>query len=514
MTTTDMKAALQDAMRVIAESADELRAGCAMEINGEHEWPDAEDKAEYDRRVAVLESVRALASRPDAQADERGAFQSRVHPWMLACFGAAIAADVVERNHRFFEEAAELVQSCGMTASEAHQLVEYTWSRPIGEKTQEVGGVMVTLAALCLANGLDMHAAGETELARISAPETMAKIRAKQAAKPKHSPLPEARAAAPQAEAAQGVHSDLIKRLLLAGRHPDFAICMEAAGALQNSAAPSPDLPKPAHEIIAEQKRTHEFVQFADRTRYVASVDPSAGIKPYPQAATSPDREQVGEHSQCCDTPSLCSSVRRCTANDASPSRECGERQGKIINEYPANPAELRRHARAIRMKDQACLEAACVLEWAALEIEGLRCRLEGARAPTLGEQHSDDVAVDAFASAMKAKMADARANGRSGWQCMSASDLSRMLREHVEKGDPRDVANFCMMLWMNCVPIAPAVAQPLGEIKAAYVDWELVERVRGAEEIDSEEAGMLGAMIDSQAREIEALRAILSKGA
>jgi hypothetical protein len=49
----------------------------------------------------------------------------------------------------------------------------------------------VTLAALCVANDLDMHAAGEIELARISVPETAAKIRAKQAAKPKHSPLPE-----------------------------------------------------------------------------------------------------------------------------------------------------------------------------------------------------------------------------------------------------------------------------------------------------------------------------------
>lgn len=117
-------------------------------------------------------------------------FQARVQPWMLECFGAVIAADKMERNHRFFEEATELVQACGMTASEAHQLVDYTFGRPVGEPTQETGGVMVTLAALCLANGLDMHAAGETELARISIPETVAKIREKQAAKPKHSPLP------------------------------------------------------------------------------------------------------------------------------------------------------------------------------------------------------------------------------------------------------------------------------------------------------------------------------------
>lgn len=48
---------------------------------------------------------------------------------------------------------------------------------------------MVTLAALCLANALDMHDAAETELARIWT--KVEAIRAKQAAKPKHSPLPE-----------------------------------------------------------------------------------------------------------------------------------------------------------------------------------------------------------------------------------------------------------------------------------------------------------------------------------
>lgn len=122
-------------------------------------------------------------------------FQQRVQPWMLECFGAEIAADMRERCHRLFEESGEACQSKGMTRSEAHQLVDYTWDRPIGEPYQEVGGVMVTLAAFCLAVGIDMHAAGETELARISVPETVAKIRAKQAAKPKHSPLPEVPAA-------------------------------------------------------------------------------------------------------------------------------------------------------------------------------------------------------------------------------------------------------------------------------------------------------------------------------
>lgn len=121
-------------------------------------------------------------------------FQQRVQPWLLECFGAEIAADRAERNHRFLEESLELVQALGCTATEAHQLVDYVFGRPVGDPPQEVGGVMVTLAALCLANRLDMHDAGEVELERICAPEMVARIRAKQAAKPKHSPLP----AAPQ----------------------------------------------------------------------------------------------------------------------------------------------------------------------------------------------------------------------------------------------------------------------------------------------------------------------------
>lgn len=115
-------------------------------------------------------------------------FQDRVQPWMTACFGEVIAADCQERNHRFLEEALELVQACGATAGEAHQLVDYVYGRAIGEPAQEVGGVMVTLAALCLAQGMDMHQAAEVELSRIWT--KVEQIRAKQLAKPAIGPLP------------------------------------------------------------------------------------------------------------------------------------------------------------------------------------------------------------------------------------------------------------------------------------------------------------------------------------
>lgn len=148
---------------------------------------------------AALESAVTHALRAShGQAPAGAAFQQRVQPWLLECFGAEIAADRVERNHRFLEESLELVQALGCTPSEAHQLVDYVFGRPVGDPPQEVGGVMVTLAALCLASGLDMHDAGEVELGRISAPDLVAKIRAKQAAKPKHSPLPQS--PSPQAD--------------------------------------------------------------------------------------------------------------------------------------------------------------------------------------------------------------------------------------------------------------------------------------------------------------------------
>ncbi len=67
-------------------------------------------------------------------------------------------------------------------------MIEYVYGRDQGEINQEVGGVMVTLAAHCLAHGIDMHEAAEAELARIWT--KVDKIRAKQAAKPTGSALP------------------------------------------------------------------------------------------------------------------------------------------------------------------------------------------------------------------------------------------------------------------------------------------------------------------------------------
>ena len=116
-------------------------------------------------------------------------FQLSVRSWVLECFGPRIADDIIERNYRFLEESLELVQSLGCTRADCLALVDYVYGRDRGQPVQEVGGVMVTLAALCAANYLDMQQAAEHELARIMQPEIMAKIRSKQAAKAIVSPL-------------------------------------------------------------------------------------------------------------------------------------------------------------------------------------------------------------------------------------------------------------------------------------------------------------------------------------
>lgn len=116
-------------------------------------------------------------------------YQERVEQWLKACFQKAVPLDRGERTHRFLEEALELAQANGCSRGEVLALVDYVFGRPQGDPAQEVGGVMVTLAGLCSAIGVNMDEAGDLELernwSRIEA------IRAKQRSKHRGSPLPQ-----------------------------------------------------------------------------------------------------------------------------------------------------------------------------------------------------------------------------------------------------------------------------------------------------------------------------------
>lgn len=107
-----------------------------------------------------------------------------------------------------------------------------------------------------------------------------------------------------------------------------------------------------------------------------------------------------------------------------------------LLAAQPAEPAPVDRP-----FKRYAALDAA--MDQASKQMDRLDAYLdENSHAAA-----ADNAAVDAFAVHMKEKLATARKKGRGGWQQCTPEDLSGMLREHVEKGDPRDVANFCMFL-------------------------------------------------------------------
>ena len=87
--------------------------------------------------------------------------------WVRTNFGANILFDRNERGKRTLEEAVEVAQSVGITCDEIIAIVDRVYSKPVGEPYQEVGGLGVTLLALCSCLGFSMDAAIQDEIARI-----------------------------------------------------------------------------------------------------------------------------------------------------------------------------------------------------------------------------------------------------------------------------------------------------------------------------------------------------------
>jgi hypothetical protein len=121
-----------------------------------------------------------------------GDLELQIFTWMVRCFGVGIARSKRERDLRFAEEAVELIQARGnMSREEMHRMVDRVFDRPPGEEHQEAGGAMMTLAALgCTLDPvgedqdpMTLEKAAMMELARISDPETMVKIRHKNESK-------------------------------------------------------------------------------------------------------------------------------------------------------------------------------------------------------------------------------------------------------------------------------------------------------------------------------------------
>lgn len=108
--------------------------------------------------TATLDLIRRAASHD---------FQEDVRRWVADTFGEHVANDRVERGLRVLEEVMELAQVVGVDEEHARGLVDRVYSRPAGELRQELGGSVVTLAALAAAVGESAAACGWRELDRV-----------------------------------------------------------------------------------------------------------------------------------------------------------------------------------------------------------------------------------------------------------------------------------------------------------------------------------------------------------
>lgn len=126
--------------------------------------------------------VKRLAKNWDAPIPDD--YQINALAWAQECFGNQKAFNLTERCHRLMEETAELTQSLGYTEEQAIEIIRYVFARQKGEPSQEVGGVVTTLAVLCAAADVKMGLSAVKELERIRDPEVMEKIRQKNLAKP------------------------------------------------------------------------------------------------------------------------------------------------------------------------------------------------------------------------------------------------------------------------------------------------------------------------------------------
>lgn len=108
--------------------------------------------------------------------------QALIAQWVEASWGRRVLMDRKERLDRLIEEIIELAQAEDYPEDRIAAITNYVYRRPAGEVKQEVGGVYVTFMGYGHAAGVDVHACGRTEIARVLTIDRE-KLRAKHAAK-------------------------------------------------------------------------------------------------------------------------------------------------------------------------------------------------------------------------------------------------------------------------------------------------------------------------------------------
>lgn len=104
-----------------------------------------------------------------------------------------------------------------------------------------------------------------------------------------------------------------------------------------------------------------------------------------------------------------------------------------------------------------------------------------------MAQGFNDEAALGSFVKKMSLKLEKSRRKGRAGWENpeeVSPEELAKQLVEQVAKGDPVDIANYCMFLHQRVPNFAPGIIR---EAMAKHV-W--AETTRQLQELRANEKG------------------------
>lgn len=113
-------------------------------------------------------------------------FQRRIQIWSNVTFGEVSPQ---ERLFRFAEEFFELMQACHVKTEDLDTIKNHVYSKPIGEVSQEAGGVSTTFHVLCATLGIDAVGVGNHELGNMWKRIHIIRAKTKNKVHPDH-PLP------------------------------------------------------------------------------------------------------------------------------------------------------------------------------------------------------------------------------------------------------------------------------------------------------------------------------------
>jgi hypothetical protein len=101
--------------------------------------------------------------------NDRHQRQDSIFTWAMTAFTVEQATSLPQRGVRLLEETLEAYQACGGDLAMAHKLVDFVFSRPVGDLRQELGGVGVGVLALAAAAGFSADEAERVEVERVLA---------------------------------------------------------------------------------------------------------------------------------------------------------------------------------------------------------------------------------------------------------------------------------------------------------------------------------------------------------